>query len=392
MPPTRQLVFDTPSEVIRFSVGGRPQGAHYSWFRGEHTNFNPAADNLLEPDAVLDYVLKGWAPDRPLIGPETRITAFGSCFATNISDWLAKQRFSVLTREPGSRAYVVRFGEGMVNSFVIRQQFEWAFEGKTPDGELWHGYRAEAFGYDEDVRLATRAIFRKTDVFIITLGLSEVWYDEPTGGVFWRAVPKQYHDPRRHRFRVSTVEENKESLRAIYALVRRHRPDARIILTLSPIPLVATFRPQSCITANSASKAILRAAVDEVWRELAPQGLLHYWPSYEIALDLFGDRWQPDRRHVKRPIIDLVMTAFEHVWCHGSTPRFTILEAWVRALAATGVLAPALVAAVPRRNAVLVEQLRRAAEARGDARRAVLFTRLLAEWGSAGAAPGDSAI
>ena len=97
----------------------------------------------------------------------------------------------------------------------------------------------------------TKKLFDETDVYILTLGLSEVWHDEQTGGVFWRTIPKDAFDPARHKFRVSTVDENRDNLAAIQALIRKHRPDAKIVLTLSPIPLAATFRNVSCVSANT---------------------------------------------------------------------------------------------------------------------------------------------
>ena len=121
----------------------------------------------------------------------------------------------------------------MVNTFVIRQQFEWAFENRIPELDLWPSYDARAFGYDEQIRLSTRALFDKADVFIITLGLSEIWYDEVTGGVFWRAVPTDKYDPARHKFRVSSVAENIDNITVIYRLIRQYRPSAKVIFTLS---------------------------------------------------------------------------------------------------------------------------------------------------------------
>ena len=110
------------------------------------------------------------------------------------------------------------------------------------------------------MRTQTKDLFDTTDTFILTFGLSEVWYDAETQNIFLRTVPKQYYDPDRHLFRVSTVEENRDNIGAIYKLIRKHRPDANIIVTLFPIPLVATFRDESCITANSVSKSVLRVA------------------------------------------------------------------------------------------------------------------------------------
>jgi hypothetical protein len=324
---------DAAQDAFEVSIDGRRQLAHHTWFRGENCNFNPDAENMRSNDAVLRHVLAGWLPSEPLIDRKTNIVAFGSCFAEHISTYLGRRDYNIATAKDGGHgdAYVVRFGEGMVNTFVIRQQFEWAFENRIPAQDLWPSYDARAFGYDEQIRLSTRALFDKADIFIITLGLSEIWYDEVTGGVFWRVVPTDKYDPARHKFRVSSVAENVDNVKAIYRLIRQYRPSARVIFTLSPIPLMATFRPVSCITANSASKAILRAAVDQAYREINEPQAFFYWPSYEIVMDVFADRWEPDRRHIKAPILDFVMTLFEYAWCTGPRSDQHLQQAWMAA-------------------------------------------------------------
>jgi len=155
-------------------------------------------------NAVEDFILEGWLPPEPFITPEMKVTAFGSCFAEHISNYLNARNYTILTKSDAN-AYVVHMGEGMVNSYAIRQQFDWAFRGLAPTTGLWHGYQAEQYDYDENVRRTTLDLFEQTDVFILTFGLSEVWYDEPTGEVFWRAVPADVYDPERHKFRVTTV-------------------------------------------------------------------------------------------------------------------------------------------------------------------------------------------
>jgi hypothetical protein len=337
-------------------------------------------------DAVKDWVLRGWAPEAPMIKPSTQITAFGSCFASNISKWLSARNFNVLNKADDAKAaYVVTMGEGMVNSFVIRQQFEWAWENKRFEGALWHGYDAEEFGYDEDVRLETKRLFDETEVFILTFGLSEVWYDEPTGNVFWRTIPKDVYDPERHKFRVSGVQENLDNMRAIHDLIRKHRPDARMIFTLSPIPLIATFRDVSCLTANSVSKSVLRVAIDELMREKAHEGHLFYWPSFEIITDVFRLPYKSDRRHPKDPTLDYIMTLFEHTWCveeDGARP--SLAHAWVKAQAAAGNLPANLVRICNHRR---VEGLDRflardplSSDPKEDKALRQLFETLRAEW------------
>lgn len=329
---------ETGAETLAFQPTSAKGPEFRTWFRGEHTNFNPKLDALMQADGPEKFVLEGWVPDAPVITKSTQITAFGSCFAANISNWLSERNFRVLNKaEDATRAYVVTMGEGMVNSFVIRQQFEWAWENKVFGQALWHGYKAEEYGYDEEVRLETKRIFDETDVFILTFGLSEVWYDEPTGNVFWRTIPKDAYDPERHKFRLSTVEENRENIRAIYDLIRRYKPEAKVIVTLSPVPLIATFRDVSCITANSVSKATLRVAIDEVVRDVQDEGRMFYWPSYELVGDVFRSPYKADRRHVRPVVLNYIMRLFETAWCEDSSvTEVELLEAWVRAHVASG--------------------------------------------------------
>lgn len=345
------------SEAIRLNSqnSGRTKTTHAHWFRGKHTHFNPSEDKMVSHTSVPEFVLKGWEPPEKIIKPDTQVTAFGSCFASNISDWLSHRNFRVLNKaEDAKRAYVVTFGEGMVNSFVIRQQFEWAWENKVFDQPLWHGYKAEEFGYDPEIQAETKRIFDETEVFILTFGLSEVWYDEPTGNVFWRTVPKDAYDPSRHKFRVSTVEENRDNLEAIYQLIRKHRPDAKIVFTLSPIPLIATFRDNSCLTSNSVSKAVLRVSIDEVVREHKDEGHLFYWPSHEIVADVFHLPYKSDRRHPHQRIIRYIMTLFEHTWCESpeDNPAPPLQEAWIRACSVAGLLPEEIDMIVARRQKV----------------------------------------
>ncbi len=318
--------------------GKRP---HSGWYRGENTNKAAQDWQLTDAGGVRKWIVKGWEPEAAFIDRNTKVTAFGSCFAANISSWLGKRNYRVSSTDTEAQdAYVVSIGEGMVNSFVIRQQFEWAWENKVFETPLWHGYQAEDFGYDPHVQKVTKDLFDTTDVFVLTLGLSEIWYDEVSGGVFWRTIPKDVYDPTRHKFRVSTVQENQENLKAIYALIRKHRPDAKIVMTLSPIPLSATFRETSCISANSVSKAVLRVAIDELMRDVGDEGVLHYWPSYELVTEAFRAPFKPDRHHLPRDVLTFIMMLFEEVYCIDEGDRFSINEQWVRAASDSKILPP----------------------------------------------------
>lgn len=293
-----------------------PKNFAHSFWRGETMNLNPYRRDFGKDFFLERFLLRGWTPAEKPISKQTRITAFGSCFAENIQKHLRTLGHD-LSQDRAPDVYVSQMGEGMVNVYALLQQFEWTLENRRPAGSLWHGYKAEHFGYDEDVRLRTRELFLGTDFFIITLGLSELWYDEVTGEVFWRAIPMSVYDASRHKFRVATFAETKAAIARMYALIREHVPGARVLFTLSPISLAATFRPVSCITANTASKAILRAAVDEFVRENEADlnTRLFYFPSYEIIQELFLDGWHPDNRHPRAYLIEVVMKIFEAAFC-----------------------------------------------------------------------------
>ncbi|TWF49878.1 GSCFA family protein [Neorhizobium alkalisoli] len=321
--------------MITYEQDGEIKRTSGSFFRGENTNFHPSDQTFSNADFLSKYVMKGWAPPSSFVTKETPIVAFGSCFAANISDYLHARGYNVLTKHE-NRAYVTQMGDGIVNTFAILQQFEWAWLNKTPSADLWHGYRAEEFGYDDDVRRDTKALFDAAELFVITLGLSEIWYDELTGEVFWRAVPRDRYDPSRHKFRVATHAETLANLHRIHALIREYRPEAHILFSVSPVPLTATFRPVSCITADAVSKATLRSALDEFLGVHSSDQRLHYMPSYEAVTRLFSHQWEGDRRHPHIHVLDFNMQMFEAFFCKPGLPMPT-LEATFRAALETDV-------------------------------------------------------
>jgi hypothetical protein len=281
-----------------------------NWFRGEQVNFMPSRTNLFEKNAIEDYVLKGWMPEKPFITKNDYITAFGSCFAAYVTQFLLEQGYRVFGDDTPADSYVIRCGEGMANSFAVAQQFQWAYGEKEFDESLWFDKDATEASYDSRIREHTRAIFEQTDVFIFTLGISEVWYNKQNGDVFWRAVPRSKYDPARHGFKVATVDENRANLEIVHRIIRARRPNAAIIFTVSPVPLLATFRPVSCITANTVSKAILRVAVDEFIRAHPEDKQMFYYPSYEIIKEYFRDPYRGDNRHIHNHLLKKMMRGF----------------------------------------------------------------------------------
>lgn len=311
----------------RYNLGDDPRARrlHRTWFRGSACNFTPSFVNMAEDDAIAKYIVHGWTPPEPVIAADASILAIGSCFAQHIVHHLRSSRRAMRVND-GENVNVIAYGAGFVNTFTLRQQFEWSLgtreienatlyvedRGKARPGTPEDWPTLKLIPVDAAARQSSRQAILAADAFIITLGLSEIWYDRASGEAFFGAVPTQHYDPEKHAFRVTTVEENRGNIEAIWQLLRANKPDAPIIFTLSPVPLTATFRPVSCVTANSVSKAILRVAVDEALRSL-DDPMLFYWPSYEIIRDFIGlqDAYKPDRRHVTDEAVATVMDLFE---------------------------------------------------------------------------------
>ena len=210
-----------------------------------------------------------------MLSIDDSVITVGSCFARELRSYLQELGFE-------SKSFWVP--AGLNNSFAILDFVSWCVTGQ----ETGRGFR-----YDETDEREIREWkpehereeyllgLRNAGAFVFTLGLAEVWQDRRTGEVFWRGVPQSIFDAERHEFRLSTVEENEENLTQIIHLIRSVNPSAPIVLTLSPVPLAATFRGISCVTADCVSKSVLRVALDRVIAQELES--VYYWPSFEIV-------------------------------------------------------------------------------------------------------------
>lgn len=152
---------------------------------------------------------------------------------------------------------------------------------------------------------------RQCRLIIITLGLSEVWQDLETGLVLNCSPLKEMWEayPGRFKNRLASFSETIEELEEINNILKRNcLRDFNIIVSVSPIPLSATFQDVDIAVANTASKAILRAAAEE-WTNRHEN--VHYFPSYEIILGSASEVvWTEDFRHPTINAIRHVMSIF----------------------------------------------------------------------------------
>lgn len=274
----------------------------------------------------------------PQITKETPIASIGSCFAREIKFWLKDQGFNFLQtgKGPCSKAGSARY-DRVYNTFSLKQEFERVFGTFTPVEEYWQvedngtrhlldPYRRRIAWESHEERKKELAqhkqevyqAFTEAQLIIMTVGQAEIWYNKTDGSVFPLVPPPEVFDDQIHGFRLTTVEENIQNLQRIYTLLRQANPTASLVVTVSPVPLRATFRRTSALIANSASKAILRAAVDMFMQNEHEN--VWYFPAYEIIKEVLKEPFLEDNRHVRPEAIACIMGLFESWFTECSHP------------------------------------------------------------------------
>ena len=113
----------------------------------------------------------------------------------------------------------------------------------------------------------------------------------------------------RHEFVNFDIDAVRTDLFAALDLLRELNPGIRVILTVSPVPLIATYEPRSVLVSTTYSKAVLRVAAEAAIRR---SNWIEYFPSYEIITGSFsgGLYYEGDHRDVNRLGVAHAMRCF----------------------------------------------------------------------------------
>jgi GSCFA family len=294
------------------------------WLRSVANSFDPAT-LIDKPPFELDRT--------------DRFMSAGSCFAANVRGYVERAGFDYVVTErthpalaPGKPdmyydAFSARYG----NIYTARQMtqlLERSIGLFAPQedhwvvGEHWidpyrPGLRHPASS-ERELRLLTkqhldavRAAVEQATVLVFTLGLTEAWLSAVDGAVF-PACPGTVNgefNPARHVFHNFDVEEVTDDLVRMVDLASDINPRLKIVLTVSPVPLVATATGRHVLAATTYSKSVLRVAADVVASRLAN---VAYFPAYELVAGPQAqyDAYLDDRRNVSETAVARVMGAF----------------------------------------------------------------------------------
>lgn len=288
------------------------------------------------PDAV-DPVVRAKFP----ISRADRVATAGSCFAQHISSSLRAQGFhfyvaenaSPLAPEEASRRQHGVFSARYGNLYTARQLiqlFDRAYAQFSPVDEHWMRddgrfvdpfrpqVEPDGFLSPEDLAddrsthfAAVREMFEKLDVFVFTLGLTEAWRSRIDGAVFPLApgIVAGQMDETKYQFVNFGVNEVIADMQLFIERLRHVNAKARLIMTVSPVPLIATFEDRHVLVSTTLSKSVLRTAADVITRR---DPLSDYFPSYEIITGSYarGRYFESDLRSVTPTGVGHVMRLF----------------------------------------------------------------------------------
>ncbi|MDJ0795540.1 MAG: GSCFA domain-containing protein [Calothrix sp. MO_167.B12] len=264
----------------------------------------------------------------PIIDKTTPIGSAGSCFAMEIANYLQDNGYNYVRTELnhissakwGILFNAPSFRQIVEKSFGLRE-FPKIISQMVVDGEirLYDPFRDDVYfhsieEYEEDYNKhieASRKALLEPEVFVLTLGMNEIWELKADGSVLSRSPWRLGSFAVRPR--ILTVEENIQELQRMLDIWRVYNKSVKLIVTVSPVPLHGSFRGSEhhVIAANLHSKSVLRVAAEEF--SLRNKDVF-YFPSFETVLFCTENPWDADQRHVSREAVSKVMQTFKTIF------------------------------------------------------------------------------
>lgn len=277
-------------------------------------------NNRVEPVALPDFKV-GFA-----LKPGEPIFTIGSCFARNIELRLMERGFPVPMRELLDKPEFENFSPSALNNYGVTsiwQELSWAFAEKFDhkrhfvealpgrfidlnlSSTLTRPEPLEELLARRKAIIECTRLIRRCRVVVITLGLAEVWWDN-VGKAYLNETPRPTllkKEPGRFELHVLDADDTATYLNKALQLIKDNGPeDVQVILTVSPVPLTATHRPEDVMVANTYSKSVLRVAAEQARLKF---DFVHYFPSYEsVMLSDRATTWEEDQIHVTDFIVD----------------------------------------------------------------------------------------
>lgn len=352
-------VYQTFAKLIESKLEGKIEGRYFDDFSALQSQLGMTASKSLaaiqSPYSNLpdrQYWKPAVAEPYPLaitdlyrkkfdISIEDGVATCGSCFAQHIGKRLERKGYNYLDVEPvpadlakekakalGYGIYSARYGN-VYTSRQLVQLFDRAFGALSFD-EVWQdkagryvdpfrpnlcgeGYTSAAEVLEEQQKHLqnVRHMFETLDAFVFTMGVTETWINRQTGAVYpiCPGVTAGTFDPNTYEFVNLDYATILDEMETFLSRLREVNPKAKVLLTVSPVPLTATAEERHVLLSTMASKSILRAVADQLYRRHAH---VDYFPSYDIIMSppFKSMFFKNNLRSIHEEGVDYVMSHF----------------------------------------------------------------------------------
>ncbi|MGH6777948.1 MAG: GSCFA domain-containing protein [Bradyrhizobium sp.] len=240
----------------RKSVGRYPETAD---FRGDFQKL------------IRDHIAVNLRSEPKFINKNSRFFTMGSCFARNLAKSL---------RDSGYLSHHMEISEYINTTFANRVFVDWLTDADVDDAIRDRIVELLPPGANKE---DTLQVIKDSDVFILTLGVAAAFFERATGDFVLprpsalnsRALAEKY------LFRTTSVGENVDNVLYLIKFIRNVSPHTKIVVTVSPVPLLASFEFESAVQADCLSKSTMRLVAHEVVSHSNIPNIF-YWPSFEV--------------------------------------------------------------------------------------------------------------
>ena len=244
------------------------------------------------------------------LNKKLKIATAGSCFASRIARALKLYDMTFFCAEPAPAflptelhekyhygLFSARYGN-VYSTLQLLQLFERAFSladydepALIDEQKYYDPFRplVQPGGFDTAAQLrieqskhleCVKNMFLNADVFVFTLGLTETWISAESGACLPLCPGCQVGQyDEKYQFTNLSTAQNIINMQMFIEHLRQFNPDCKVILTVSPVPLVATMEQNGAIRATQYSKSVLRVVAEEISQQYE---WVDYFSSYEV--------------------------------------------------------------------------------------------------------------
>lgn len=250
------------------------------------------------------------------------ILALGSCFVQNIGKKFEDYKFQININPFGTLFNPLTIFK-LINQAALNKVID--SKGIVESKGVFHHYdlHSDLSKLKKD-DLFEHANFRlkhigaqlpQTSIIIYTFGTSFVYELKETGEI----VANCHKVPSKHfNRRLLTIEEIVQGFEANYANVKGANPNARFILTVSPVR-----HQKDSFEQNNVSKSILRLACEQLVNKFDN---VEYFPAFEIMMDELRDYrfYAEDMLHPSQVASDYIWQKFQDVYFDDKQKQFIL--------------------------------------------------------------------